>query len=236
MQTHDLTLRRPNPYVPATIFRKPGKEREISGVERRREQRAEILAIARRLLAEQGYERFTIRQIAERSSVTAQTLHNNFGTRTELLAAALNEFRKVTYSYVRSVSSDPVLFLVLGDSLHHTTVNAPDFMRQLIACWSADGPLLGLLQRYGTSLREPVLHEMRRRSVFRSEIDPTAFGAQAAHINSCALHEWALGLIDIEELRRQIIAGNRLLLYGALTPVNAQNIEAWVDQVEHGLV
>ena len=52
--------------------------------------RAAILASARDLFAEVGYERASIRGIARRAGVDAALVHHYFGTKDELLAAAVD--------------------------------------------------------------------------------------------------------------------------------------------------
>jgi AcrR family transcriptional regulator len=236
MQMQSSTLQPPSPYVPATTYATPAKEPASSSFERQRKHRAEILALARCLLAEEGYEGFTIRRMAEYSSVTAQTLHNNFGTRIELIASALNEFTNVAYRFALSISSDPFLFLIKGATYYHACVTTPKYMRQSVACWAVGKPFRDLMQRYAASIRTPVLRKMYQRSMFRKNIDPNAFGAQVAFINSTAFYDWVLGYVDLDGLRQQIIAGNKLVLYGALTPVAARDIEAWISDIEHSLM
>jgi AcrR family transcriptional regulator len=54
------------------------------------ETREEILAAARRLFAEQGYDGATIRGIATEAEVNAALLHHFFGTKQQLFVAAMN--------------------------------------------------------------------------------------------------------------------------------------------------
>lgn len=60
-----------------------------SRAERRRRSEATILDAARRLFAESGYERTTIRAVAERAGVDPALVMQNFGNKDGLFAAAV---------------------------------------------------------------------------------------------------------------------------------------------------
>lgn len=53
--------------------------------------RSAILATAREMIAELGYEALTVRDLARRCRVSVPTLYNQFGGKDELLAAAIEE-------------------------------------------------------------------------------------------------------------------------------------------------
>jgi AcrR family transcriptional regulator len=55
------------------------------------ERRQRILAAARALVAERGYEALTMRELAQRSRVTVPTLYNLIGSKEAVLAAAVEE-------------------------------------------------------------------------------------------------------------------------------------------------
>lgn len=61
----------------------------LSKKERRRRSEAAILAAARRLFAEQGYERTSIRAIAGLAGIDPALVMQNFGSKEELFAAAV---------------------------------------------------------------------------------------------------------------------------------------------------
>ena len=59
-------------------------------VTKQREERKErILEVARRLIADLGYEGITMRELADESLVSVPTLYNLFGGKNELLFAAV---------------------------------------------------------------------------------------------------------------------------------------------------
>ncbi|MGH9362599.1 MAG: TetR/AcrR family transcriptional regulator, partial [Thermoanaerobaculia bacterium] len=67
--------------------------------EHKAERRARILAAARELIAERGYEGLTMRDLAHASRVSVPTLYNLFGGKQAILLGELEEtFERVVAS------------------------------------------------------------------------------------------------------------------------------------------
>lgn len=134
--------------------------------------RAEILAAARRLLVEDGYDRFVLREIATRVGVMLGNLQYYYATRDDLLEAVVRaefERNQREVAIISSGAGTP------PDRLAAVT-------RHLIDVWAREGgrvyvvmSLLALHQpRFRTLHREvysafyaglvPVLHELRPRA------------------------------------------------------------------------
>ena len=65
--------------------------------ERQLQRRANILAAARDLIAERGYDGVTMRALAERSGVALKTLYSQFTDKDTLLRSAVEEAHRATY-------------------------------------------------------------------------------------------------------------------------------------------
>ncbi|HUV49056.1 MAG TPA: TetR family transcriptional regulator, partial [Actinomycetes bacterium] len=98
----------------------------------------QILDAARDLFAEVGFERATIRAIAKRARVDPALVHHYFGTKDDLLVAALQ------------LPVDPVvLFAGIGTEPGDGTGAGETIVRRVLALWDdADtrAPLLALLR------------------------------------------------------------------------------------------
>src|SRR4051812_28255902 len=75
-----MPLRRESPRCPRPYTL--GKRQQITD-----QNRARVLDAARDLLANEGTADFTLEAVARQAGVTRQTIHNQFGTRSELLEA-----------------------------------------------------------------------------------------------------------------------------------------------------
>ena len=74
---------------PTTYETKVGREKPRA--ERSTDRRARIVAAARRLLAEEGYDRVTMKQVAREAGVAQGLIHYYFSGKDELLLAVLSE-------------------------------------------------------------------------------------------------------------------------------------------------
>jgi AcrR family transcriptional regulator len=214
----------PDPYAAMAPRETPALDARAS-FRRQRERRAAILATTRRVLAD-GPEHFTLRRVADRSGVTVQTLRNAFGRREELLVSAINEHTSAVWSALGGFSRGPTLFLDLAEMYFHCAAATPDFLRAMVTAAVGSAQPLATLQRHGSSIKIGHLRRMAREGSIRPGVDLEALGAQITRLNTFMMYEWAAGG-DAEELRRQMVAGNRLLLLGAVSPAGARQLEDW---------
>ena len=93
------------------------------------QRRAQILAVARQLLVEEGYDRFVLREIAARTGMKLGNLQYYFRTREVLLEAV-----------TRAESADDLQLLeaILGNG-HPGEAQLRELTRTLLRKWSGDG-------------------------------------------------------------------------------------------------
>lgn len=143
--------------------------------------RAEILAAARRVLVEHGYDRFVLREIAARVGVMLGNLQYYFATRDDLLEAVIRAEFAANHAEIAVIANGP------GDA----GARLAAITRHLIAVWARDGgrvyAVMSFLalhhDRFRALHREiyaafyesllPVLRELRPRAS-RSELVETA--------------------------------------------------------------
>jgi len=185
-------------------------------LDRQRARRAAILAATRRLLAEGGHQ-FTLKRVSEECEVTVQTIRNSFGRREECLASALNEHTTAVWQALGSVSTGPRVFLDLAQMYYHCACVTPGFLRGMLTSAISNDAPLAALQRHGALLKINYLRDMARQGVLRSGVDVEALAAQITRLNTFTMFEWPING-DAEELKAQIVSGNKLLLLGAMRP------------------
>lgn len=224
----------PNPYLPILGFTLEAVSnfdmREHSVQHRRR---AEILAAARRLLASDGYQRFTIRSLSAACSLTPQTIHNSFGCKNDLLRAAMNQHTLMLDSSAISQTRNPAMFLILALSYCLTAVERPEFLREFMhAVSSPRQPLRDPLLKFGIDLKTQMFRSMARKGLLRACIDPRTAAEQIAYVNTFAIVEWTEN-DDMSDLYQRLIFGNGSILLGVLAPHAAREIEEWLSDPAH---
>ena len=91
--------------------------------------RAEILAAARRLLVEDGYDRFVLREIAARVGVMLGNLQYYYATRDDLLEALIRAEFTANQAEIAAITTGP------GSA----DTRLATVTRHLIAVWARDG-------------------------------------------------------------------------------------------------
>jgi AcrR family transcriptional regulator len=210
----------PNPFEPLA----PGEAgANQPSLRRLRSRRAGILAATRRLLA-QGPEEFTLKRVSEECEVTVQTIRNSFGRREECLASALNEHTTAVWQALGTFSSGPRVFLDLAQMYYHCACATPGFLRGMLTTAISNDAPLAALQRHGARLKVDHLRDMARHEQLRPGVDAEALAAQITRLNTFMMYEWTIHG-DAEELRLQMVNGNKLLLRGAMRSHAAAQLE-----------
>ena len=222
----------PDPYAPFMRVRSaPAAANEAGVGSALYRRRAEILAATRRTLAEEGHQRFTLRSVSEACSVTAQTIHNSFGSKVELLRAALNQHTQQIDGFALSQINDPLVFLALARAYYESAIEWGEFMREFMLVTSSRPSLRDALFKYGAELKVHILRGMARRNLLRSSVDPRMAAEQIAYVNMFGMREWA-ETGDLKRLEERLISGNAILLLGIFKPEAARGVEQWLGGVQ----
>lgn len=191
--------------------------------------RAEILAATRRLLAEDGCDRLMLKSVSDACSISTQTIHNIFGSKTELLTAAMNQHTLMIDCHALSQSEDPSVFLWLALAYCRGATERPEFVREFMhAAFSPKVALRETLLKFGADLKLQILRGLARRKLVRPFIDPRIAAEQIAYVNTFAMLAWAEN-DDIGQLYERMIHGNGAILLGILTPEAGREIENWLS-------
>ena len=99
------------------------------------ERRSTILENARQMIAECGYEKVTVRQLAERCGVSVPTLYNQFGNKDQLLATAIED-----YFYRTPANHEPTglaRLLATIDAVPMRLLQDPNYHRGLLHAFAS---------------------------------------------------------------------------------------------------
>ncbi len=205
-------------------------------VSRQREERkTRILEAARQLIAERGYDAVTMRDLAEHGLVSVPTLYVLFGSKNELLLAAVESYFVDLISKVAVVRSGSGLSRILSlaetvslETPRHAAYarSLMDFMRNM----SETGGLNDLVVRQLSSELTSAIEQMKKKRQFAAWADPAPLGELLAGQMSITTFAWARHQLSDEELRGAMLYGTSVTLLGLARGQAAKILEALVRE------
>lgn len=214
----------PNPFKPLIAGNPYAETSQQLSLQRQRVRRAEILATTRRVLAETGHERLTLKRISEECDIAVQTIRNSFGRREDLIVSAVNEHTTCIWQTLAKVSPGPSAFIDFSNMIYACALQAPSFLRGTLTIAFANNPSLLVLQSHAAANKTRLLKKMAEQDLLRPGIDVDLLAAQITKLDTILMYEWSQNN-NAEGLFREMAAGHKVLLLGALRESAAAHIE-----------
>ncbi len=205
-------------------------------VSRQREERRErILEVARQLIAEQGYEAVTMRDLAERGLVSVPTLYVLFGSKKELLFAAVESYFTDIVDKVEVGASERGLSRILSliETLCRETPRHAEYARSLVDFMgngSEPGALVGLVVGQLANEITSALEQMQKKRQLAAWTDLRPLGERLAGQMSMTTFAWARHQLPDEGLRAAMLYGTSVTLLGLARGQAAKILEALVKE------
>ena len=189
-----------------------------------------ILGIARELIASQGYDAFTINELASRSGVSIPTVHNLFGKKHDIV---LELFRELV-GRIDQVLGEPTLV----DPIASTET----FVDSLLGLYSADeafyraaflgGERLGLFEhemsdgifKKSLQVAERLCVQARDNGYLEGRLDSRWMAEQLFNTQRMARQDWVSGYIGLKRYRQQVLVGMLITYAADATPELHQRI------------
>jgi len=201
----------------------------------REERKQRILDVARRLIAEKGYDGVTMRELADLSLVSVPTLYNLFGGKNELLFAAVESYfaELLGESTLRNAGEGLARILFLARMLGKQTPRHAQHARSLMGFFgniSDAGGIHELVAHQLTAQLRSSLDEMQRtrQLVGWAETEPLA--ERLASQLSITMFEWARQQLTDDGLLGAMLYGTALTLLGLARGKAATELEALVRE------
>jgi AcrR family transcriptional regulator len=186
------------------------------------ERRRRILAAARAIVAERGYEALTMRELARRSRVTVPTLYNLIGGKDAVLAAAVDE---QTARFLARIApgtgeSPAAGVLAVVDACTRELLALPAYYRtllRLLATAEAAGPVRARVDRALASALAGGLAAIAEAGELAPWVDERALlRGLRAHLGATAL-AWASGALSDAAFPAEAAYQTSLTLLGVTT-------------------
>ena len=187
------------------------------------ERRGAILAATRELLSKVGYESTTMRGVAERAGVAKGTIYNLFGSKDELILAALIDLLDQIAERVQESAASPGLESLLTvarltcEQVESTPQYADAMARALFRASPGD-PLIGPLVDSTARFNAAQLDLERRRGRIAKEVDCDRLGLQIESQKWGIVLIWMLGSIPLESVTTETLRGILSSLAAAAEP------------------
>jgi AcrR family transcriptional regulator len=163
--------------------------------ERQKSRRAAILAAARELIVEHGYEGVTMRELAARSDVALKTLYQQYDNKENLLAKAVEEMHANTYADIMKVDKetglDKLFFII--DTVLATNMENDAYARTMAPILARGASTITFIQTRKAAYRQ-ALDQMQAEGDVTADFN-TELMLDILHRQSSGLYfEWARGL------------------------------------------
>jgi AcrR family transcriptional regulator len=185
----------------------------------REERKQRILEVARLLIADQGYEGVTMRDLAEKSLVSVPTLYNLFGGKNDLLFAAVESYFVDLVGNADFTGAEEGLskILSLAETLGRETPRHAAYARSMMGFFGNVSDAGGIHELVASQLTNELvgaLEQMQRKRQLAAWADPRALGERLASQISITTFEWARSQLTDEGLRGAMLYGTCVILLG----------------------
>lgn len=201
----------------------------------REERKQRILAMARQMIAEHGYDGVTMRDLAEKSLVSVPTLYNLFGGKNELLLSAVESYFGDLMGDGERVDAPEGLarIIALADTLGRETPRHAAYARSLMSFFGNVSDAGGLHEIATSRLTNELIGALQQMQSHRQLVawaDPRALGTRLASLLSITTFEWARNQITDKELHGAMLYAAGIVLLGLARGKAAGELERLVRE------
>lgn len=209
--------------------------------EHKAERRGRILATARQIMAQDGYEGLSMRRLAKAARVSVPTLYNYFGSKQAILEGWLDENFVVVTTALQNAEGEGIAerMLCSCEAATDDLLEAPAYTRALVNHFLVATETSALRRSFEqgyVALLAAELSAARERGEVYDWVEPRAVaGRQFAHYMQVMI-QWARGDFDDRTFRDAALLGLCLLLLGVTQGESAQRFEARARDLQASLI
>ncbi len=187
--------------------------------EHKAERRTRILAAARELIAERGYDGLTMRDLARASRVSVPTLYNLFGGKQALILGELESTFAAVVAGIATVRTGNVVDRALAtcDAGNADLLAVPRYSRELILLFLTSpetAPVRRAAAERYAELMADVLRDGQKAGEIEAWVDPLVLSRRMFAHYQLTMIEWARGEIGADPFRAATRFGMCVMLLG----------------------
>ena len=199
-----------------------------------------ILGVARELIASEGFDAFTISELASRSGVTIPTVHNLFGKKNDIVLTLFRELvSRVDEVLAQPELVDPIAALeALIDNLLALYAADEAFYRAAFM----GGERLGLFEhemsdgifKKSINIAQRLCIQAHDNGYLEGRLDSRWLAEQLFGSQRLARQDWVSGYIDLERYRQHAQIGMLMTYAADATPEFHERLCSRIDELASG--
>ena len=175
--------------------------------------RQRILDIAKHLIASQGFEAFTLSQLAKEAGVSTPTIHNLFGKKDNIFQELVSQMvNTISLALSNPDMSDPIEGAeVFTDNLLRLYKQDEAFYRSAFMAADRTGlfdhKLPNGIFHQSLQIAERLCTEAKENGFLKGNIATGTLAEQLFACQRLARQDWVNGYIDLQRYRKQVLIG-----------------------------
>ncbi len=201
--------------------------------ERQLQRETSILQAARQELTEKGYDGVTMNALADKAGVVKKTLYNLYGSKDDLLLAAISEVIDGYRGEARSVRRGIPAIVASRAAANRQIVATPEYaeaMTKALVQADAGHPLIRVLLRDAVANHVAHLEAARTAGELEPGIDIPELAEQLASQGWGLILLWMKGLVAVDEFASRSLRGLLMLLLAATRGARHEALRALLNR------
>ncbi|MDC1144589.1 TetR/AcrR family transcriptional regulator [Porticoccaceae bacterium] len=186
--------------------------------------RQRILDIAKNLIASQGFEAFTLSQLAKEAGVSTPTIHNLFGKRDDIFQELVSQMvNTISLALSNPDMSDPIEGAeVFTDNLLRLYKQDEAFYRSAFMAADRTGlfdpELPSGIFHQSLQIAQRLCTQALDEGFLQGNIETVKLAQQLFACQRLARQDWVNGYIDLDRYRQQVLTGICITYAADATP------------------
>lgn len=198
--------------------------------------RKRILAEARALIAEKGYENFNIRELASRANVAQRTLYNAFGSKDLLVATAVQQshadfHQNLVYEHPAETLTGRLERLVKVRKRELQIKNYTVAIMHIYNTVTSESVIRKQFRELPRASLKPLVTAISRMSFFAPGVTAEQFTERAITFNYAALSDWCNGTVSDEDMVKDAVETFLIVLVGMTRSAIRMEGRVWLKDV-----
>lgn len=199
------------------------------------ERRRRLLKEARKIIAEDGLENFSVRTLCDRAGVAQRTFYNAFSSRDRLIAIAIREAFDEFQTFI-SYRTDPMTLEGIIDrvlSTNRRNLKIRNYTQAIVSIYffpTTPHDIWSTIQDMAVSHWRVWLEHLRNLGELREWVDIDEFLKELSNIGYCNINDWCSGRLPDERYLPAVLVSTLTLIVGVTKGSIAQSAEVMLSE------